>query len=459
MFGCSHRTERDRIPFYRIPAVKCNSSSEIKNLLSKRRYLWIQRINRKDFTEFKANYSRVCSDHFVSGKPCDIKDVNNPDWAPSLKLGYENVNSKALISGNQTSKSVRNRKKVLKQTFAPVALSVFPDHLHESDTMSSCVASNCDTCSKKPEPGVTFHYFPKNEEMRKKWISAVGRKNWQASGQSKLCSRHFTEDQFIKSSTNKVCLKKDAVPCVFPEYSSVSEEVEEASLRCNVESDDDNISETSMSPVPCDITSSPSAKRIKLSQDAPFSAEETSDQPCSPGSSLTYEEENVLNFQPSTVKEFIEPTKNSQDLSVSSISGNITSSISKATSVVSFGNPMSSEEFNSISNETSSLVSKVANVLYSQSAATVAVNALPSDASLQIIQCLISPYTAQRKINYENDSGRQDLKSKIEKALEKKHRYSKKLEIMKQTVNCQTKKIEILDQLTSSIKRERMFKK
>uniref|UniRef100_A0AAV2KBK8 DDE Tnp4 domain-containing protein n=1 Tax=Knipowitschia caucasica TaxID=637954 RepID=A0AAV2KBK8_KNICA len=36
--------------------------------------------------ETPSKHARICSEHFVSGKPSDLFDQNNPDWAPSLKL-------------------------------------------------------------------------------------------------------------------------------------------------------------------------------------------------------------------------------------------------------------------------------------------------------------------------------------------------------------------------------------
>ena len=32
---------------------------------------------------------RVCSRHFVSGKPADLYDITNPEWLPTLNLGHD----------------------------------------------------------------------------------------------------------------------------------------------------------------------------------------------------------------------------------------------------------------------------------------------------------------------------------------------------------------------------------
>ncbi|XP_037502273.1 uncharacterized protein LOC119376555 [Rhipicephalus sanguineus] len=36
-----------------------------------------------------ATHYKVCSEHFVSGRPSYLMDVTNPDWAPILHLGYD----------------------------------------------------------------------------------------------------------------------------------------------------------------------------------------------------------------------------------------------------------------------------------------------------------------------------------------------------------------------------------
>ena len=47
------------------------------------------RIKRADLKPEQYHNTRVCSDHFLRGSPSQLYDENNPDWAPSLKLGYE----------------------------------------------------------------------------------------------------------------------------------------------------------------------------------------------------------------------------------------------------------------------------------------------------------------------------------------------------------------------------------
>ena len=87
-----------------------------------------------------------------------------------------------------------------------------------------CIAAGCDTVSGK---GYSFHKFPKNETLRRRWVSAVKRQrsNWNGPlADSQLCSKHFMEDCFVTEGI-RFCdemgiptlkrLKSDAVPTIF----------------------------------------------------------------------------------------------------------------------------------------------------------------------------------------------------------------------------------------------------
>lgn len=63
-----------------------------------------------------------------------------------------------------------------------------------------------------------MHRFPKDEELKKKWIQATKWKNWKPSLCSVLCSVHFQEDDLDRSSPFRVYLKKGAVPTIFPAF-------------------------------------------------------------------------------------------------------------------------------------------------------------------------------------------------------------------------------------------------
>jgi len=45
---------------------------------------------------------------------------------------------------------------------------------------------------------VTFHSFPRDEELRAKWIRANPRKDFTPTKNSRLCSLHFAESDFVE---------------------------------------------------------------------------------------------------------------------------------------------------------------------------------------------------------------------------------------------------------------------
>ncbi|XP_072387136.1 THAP domain-containing protein 2-like [Diabrotica undecimpunctata] len=79
----------------------------------------------------------------------------------------------------------------------------------------SCSALNC-TQRQKTGTDISFHGFPKDSSLQKKWIIAIRRENFKPTKSSKICSKHFTADSFITSGwSSKKQLKKDAVPSIF----------------------------------------------------------------------------------------------------------------------------------------------------------------------------------------------------------------------------------------------------
>ena len=69
-----------------------------------------------------------------------------------------------------------------------------------------CAALNCrsDYDNETKDPSITFHAFPlKDEELLRKWLSRLARKDFSPTSYSKLCSLHFTADDFVKESNDQ----------------------------------------------------------------------------------------------------------------------------------------------------------------------------------------------------------------------------------------------------------------
>ena len=99
--------------------------------------------------------------------------------------------------------------------------------------MVYCVAIGCNNNTKSktssqtsPDPKLSFHTFPRDKELRLQWIQKIRRANWKPSKHSRLCSEHFTNDQFTDtpdsdnvqmdcSTRRRRTLKAHAVPTTF----------------------------------------------------------------------------------------------------------------------------------------------------------------------------------------------------------------------------------------------------
>ncbi|CAN8017847.1 unnamed protein product [Ixodes persulcatus] len=82
------KNKRD-LRFFKIPKVRHNECDKTRQLSEKQRSEWISRLRRADLDVQNADKYKVCSKHFVTGPPAALFDSSNPDWAPSLSLGYE----------------------------------------------------------------------------------------------------------------------------------------------------------------------------------------------------------------------------------------------------------------------------------------------------------------------------------------------------------------------------------
>ncbi|XP_047984915.1 THAP domain-containing protein 1-like [Leguminivora glycinivorella] len=90
--------------------------------------------------------------------------------------------------------------------------------------MACCSIRWCGKNSKTSnfkKDGITFHRFPKNPEIKEKWMDITKRENWFPTEFSVVCSRHFTEDCFytVKDRRRlfKTAIPTQHLPLVFDE--------------------------------------------------------------------------------------------------------------------------------------------------------------------------------------------------------------------------------------------------
>jgi len=83
--GCHNRSDRsptEGVSFFGLPTVYQGPDENLRQQTSDRRALWLVRVDRREISAG----ARVCSEHFVRGKPAPVTATNDVDWAPTLKL-------------------------------------------------------------------------------------------------------------------------------------------------------------------------------------------------------------------------------------------------------------------------------------------------------------------------------------------------------------------------------------
>ncbi|KOB77295.1 THAP domain-containing protein 1 [Operophtera brumata] len=81
--------------------------------------------------------------------------------------------------------------------------------------MVNCAVPSCKNDSRrqtKQNSNVTFHRFPKNEELLRKWVDAIRRPDWEPTIRSFVCSVHFADSSMYFSKSGLRKLIQDAAP-------------------------------------------------------------------------------------------------------------------------------------------------------------------------------------------------------------------------------------------------------
>ncbi|XP_055944706.1 uncharacterized protein LOC129975640 [Argiope bruennichi] len=61
---------------------------------------------------------------------------------------------------------------------------------------SSCCVPNCRSNYTKKSPKVSVYQFPRDENAKRAWLSAINREDFVPTKYSKVCAKHFSDDQF-----------------------------------------------------------------------------------------------------------------------------------------------------------------------------------------------------------------------------------------------------------------------
>ncbi|KAF4525681.1 hypothetical protein B566_EDAN010672 [Ephemera danica] len=84
--------------------------------------------------------------------------------------------------------------------------------------VSKCAAYKCPMIGTKQvtQSGIQFHKFPRDPELRAKWVRALRYVDFTPSRHSSVCSRHFESDCFEPPGyRKKQKLKRGSIPTIF----------------------------------------------------------------------------------------------------------------------------------------------------------------------------------------------------------------------------------------------------
>ena len=106
--GCSKRSDRDKdVSFYRIPKIRTGRGKQELELTTKRRTGFVAALSREDLTSSGLDQARICSRHFICGRPASLYDELNPDWLPTQNLGHNKRNESVLSTERYTRRKAR----------------------------------------------------------------------------------------------------------------------------------------------------------------------------------------------------------------------------------------------------------------------------------------------------------------------------------------------------------------
>ncbi|XP_073499062.1 uncharacterized protein [Phyllobates terribilis] len=108
-------------------------------------------------------------------------------------------------------------------------------------SMPSCIVNGCNSSWKIKDPDLVLHSFPKDINIIKRWLletqqdfgdlDAMCQKIFiSAKGAFRICSKHFSFDCYeVRGRTR--CLKKNALPTIFPSESCVNKTSKSKSVK------------------------------------------------------------------------------------------------------------------------------------------------------------------------------------------------------------------------------------
>ena len=132
VIGCSNKSDLNKdVSFYRIPKVMYGRSQRKLELSRRRREGYLAAISRAELTESIIENGRICSKHFLSGKPASLFDETSPSWLPTEKLGHSKICRKRVVACQERYQ--RKKARFDKMNARAASASLLPEQVSQTE--------------------------------------------------------------------------------------------------------------------------------------------------------------------------------------------------------------------------------------------------------------------------------------------------------------------------------------
>ena len=135
VIGCSKRSGRDKdVSFYRILKIIMHRGKQDYELNKKRRNGFLAAVSREALRDKVVTNDRICSRHFILGKPASTYDQENPDWLPTLHLGHSKVKPRPTKEATERWERLKERNDTAARKTSTHTLRLRGDSVSETDS-------------------------------------------------------------------------------------------------------------------------------------------------------------------------------------------------------------------------------------------------------------------------------------------------------------------------------------
>ena len=138
-----------------------------------RRDIWLSIINRKDLTpsQLAENNStlHICGRDLILGRPAALFQPSNPDWAPSLNLGYKKLlvlSSPELACKQNARRKRRNGNKTIQDEKHKGNKKILHEIINQNEIINNSVTADRNNKSKETQTESSANIEKENRELK-----------------------------------------------------------------------------------------------------------------------------------------------------------------------------------------------------------------------------------------------------------------------------------------------------